>query len=232
MLDFNLLARLYMKRHYSEVEERVKFLIQRFRALSMSTHVLKAKFLRASNLKELAGNPHQILGVLTDVYREALRERHFILSALLASSIAQMNAKVGNQRLADCYATIGLRLAKRLSCPWVEAYAASTWGELLRDRGEYLEAVKAYRTGAQVYADNQMYSLEAYVRVITAETLLIAGYEDEAIAELLLAFPIIERESLVEEAEASVWIMRQAIAQKHLSPGMLRDLRDRLSPVR
>lgn len=228
MIDLNHLARLYLRRHFSYVADRIDSVIERCRLLSMRTQELKAKFLRATNLKEFGENPSQTLSVLRDVYREAVREGNAILAGSLASSLAQMYAKVGHKGLADCYATIGVRLARRVACPWVEAYAVSTWGELLRDRGEYLDAVNAYRAGAQVYAKSSMHPFVAYTRVIIAETLLIAGREDEAIGELLMALPIIERESLTDEAEASVWLMRQAIKQRGMSPTMVREFREQI----
>jgi hypothetical protein len=77
-----------------------------------------------------------------------------------------------------------------------------------------------------------MHSFVAYTRVLTAETLLMAGFKDEAIGELLLALPVIEKEGLVEEAEASVWLLRQAIKQRGMSAAMLRELRERLDCAR
>lgn len=230
MVEFNRLGRLYIRRRYAEVVEQSGPLIERFRTLSMPAHELKVSFVLANSLKDGSYPAQQTLKVFKDTYRAAVRMGNVMLSASLASGLAQLHGKAGNQLLADCYAVLGLRLAERAACPWVSAYAISTRGELLRDRGAYLEAVNAYRAGAQVYAESHMYPFVAYTRVIIAETLLIAGREGDAIGELLLALPIIERESLIEEAEASVWLMRQAIKQRGIRPSMLRDLRERLAP--
>ena len=232
MLEYNRLGRLHATRRYIEVEERIGHLIGRFRSLCMPAEELKAKFLRATSLKDSESAPSQAMVVLKDAYRDAVRAGNTILSASLASGIAQMYGRAGNPRLADCYANIGVRLAIRCACPWAEAYAISTWGELLRDRGEYQRAVEAYRAGARKYARAEMNPFVAYTQVIIAETLVLAGSEEEAMGELLCALPIIEREGLIEEAEASVWLMRQAIRRRGMSWAMLRELRERLIPTR
>jgi len=74
-----------------------------------------------------------------------------------------------------------------------------------------------------------MNSFVAYTRVLTAETLLLAGLEKESLEELFLALPVIETEGLTAEAEASTWLLRQAIQKSQMSPAMLRQFRERLA---
>jgi len=232
MVEYNRLGRLHIMRRYSEVDEQIRPLIERFRALLMPVHELKAKFVHANTLKELGSDPAQALVAMTDVYREGVRAGNLMLTSSTACGIAQMYGQKELPALADCWAAIGVRLAKRAGSPWVVAYALTTLGELLRDRGEYDAAIKQYRAGAHEYSRARMDPFVAYTRVIVAETLLISGREDEAIAELLLALPIIEAENLVAEAEVSVWLLRQAIRGRGMTPAMLRELRERLDLAR
>ena len=91
-----------------------------------------------------------------------------------------------------------------------------------------MHAAAAYRSGASCYLEDGMLPLAAYMRILSAEALLLAEQADEAVSELVRALPVIEREGLTVEAAVSVRLLKQAIEMKRLTPGLLRDVRERL----
>jgi hypothetical protein len=225
------LGRLHTLRRYSEVDRDIGSLVRELQSEGMTLPALKARFVQATNLKELSRDG-EALPALVDVHREAVRGGVHIISSLTASSIAQIHGKHGRDALASCYSGIAARLALRSRCSWVEGYARGTVGELLRDRGAYLHAAFAYRSGALCYEAEGMMPLAAYMRILTAEAFLLAGRADEAISEVFVALPVIEREDLPEEASVSIGLLKAAIEMQGISPGLLRELRDRIHAIR
>ncbi|MGE5412931.1 MAG: hypothetical protein ACM3NW_02060, partial [Syntrophomonadaceae bacterium] len=87
-------------------------------------------------------------------------------------------------------------------------------GEILRDRGRLAEAIPSYRLAVAAYASAGMMAFEAYVRILLAETLLVAGEDRDALLEILKALPIIESLGLVREGVAAVALLRESLSRQ------------------
>ena len=72
-------------------------------------------------------------------------------------------------------------------------------GELLRDRGDLGGSVTAYSDAIRCYEELGMVGMTAYMRIILAETLLLAGRAAEAVSLVVQALPVIEKKNCREK---------------------------------
>ena len=231
MLDFARLIRLHSERSYALVAEEVEAIVERFAQLSMKDKVVKALFLQASNLKELGRSSEALLS-LQHVRNVATAAGDDATLALSLTAMSELYGAAGQFEDAMTVARAAASSASISGCPWIAAYLQGTIGELLRDRSDYTSAAFAYRAAATKYTELGMDSFAAYTRVLLAETLLLAGYEEDAVSELLEAAPVIKRENLTREAIVALGLLREAIRHQHASPEALRELREQLTRMK
>jgi tetratricopeptide (TPR) repeat protein len=230
-LEFERLARLHVTRSYEVVAKHIGKLIARFIELSMKDKEIRARFLQAVNLKELGYNS-EALACFTQLRDDAsLRGDHMIMSLSLAQE-AQIHGIAGQFERAITQALAAAPFAARSGCLWVAAELEASIGEVLRDRGQYAAAICAYQSAILKCANLEMDTVTAYLRVLLAETMLLAGSAREAVAEILAALPVIERESLDREARAVIGLIRGAIRRQQVGPEKLRELIERLRRMR
>jgi tetratricopeptide (TPR) repeat protein len=229
-LDYVGLAQLHTRRRYAQVDHGIDDVIRRFKQLSMRANLLKAHFLRAVNWKELDRRKEALASLLA-IQKDATLYGDLLTASLCAGNIAQLYGLEGYFGLAICYARIAARLAVRSGCGLAQATADGSLGELLRDQGDYYHATGAYRSAISHYEDLRMDSFSAYLRVLVAETLLLAGRDDEALSEILSALPVIERENLSSEAGAATGILREAIRRNSVNLETLRRFRNQLNSL-
>ena len=230
-LSFARLIRLYGARRYREVVDKVGGLIDRFEDLSMTLKALRARFLHALCLKEL-GRSSEALALLATVREGAAARSDSMTAAHALGAAAQLHDEAGSLELAKCELGEATMHAVRSGCPATIAWCAGTMGELLRNRGDYPAAITAYRSCVSTYDEAAMESLSAYMRIVLSETLLLAGREAEALAEILLALPVIDREGMSEEATAAVDLLREAVRRHRANPEALRVLREQLTRMK
>ena len=77
-----------------------------------------------------------------------------------------------------------------------------------------------------------MVSLAAYLRIVLAETLLLAGRPREAEIEILAALPTIEAEQMAQEAFAALKLLRKSLDRSKLDAASLRTLRETMKVER
>ena len=68
----------------------------------------------------------------------------------------------------------------------------------------------------------------AYLRVVVAETLIASNRQKEAVEDILVALPVLDREALVPPAIAAVSLLRESIHRKQADPRTVRELRELL----
>ena len=197
----------------------------------MKDKVVKALFLQASNLKELGRSSEALLS-LQHVRNVATAAGDDATLALSLTAMSELYGAAGQFEDAMTVARAAASSASISGCPWIAAYLQGTIGELLRDRSDYTSAAFAYRAAATKYTELGMDSFAAYTRVLLAETLLLAGYEEDAVSELLEAAPVIKRENLTREAIVALGLLREAIRHQHASPEALRELREQLTRMK
>ena len=74
-----------------------------------------------------------------------------------------------------------------------------------------------------------MNTMAAYLRIVLAETPLLAGRPREAEIEILAAIPTIEREGMVEEGFAALKLLRESVHQSATDVASLRALRESMN---
>jgi tetratricopeptide (TPR) repeat protein len=231
LLEFERLARLYGSRCYQTVADQVGVLIDRFKQLSMDRNVGKTRFLQALSLKDLGRNSDAI-ACLRRAQEDALACGDDLTVSLCVTHMAQLYGIAGQFERAIAHARAAAPLAAHSGCLWALGDVEGTIGELLRDQGDYVSAVVAYRSAIARYDELEMESMAAYLRVVLAQTMLLAGQQDEAVAEILKALPIIEREKLSHEAAVAVALLHEAIRRGQPNPEALRELREQLTRMK
>ena len=98
------------------------------------------------------------------------------------------------------------------------AHLKSVVGESLRQQGNLAAAVSAYRDSVQDYLSLEMLTWAAYVRVVTAETLIALGRHREAEWELLAALPTIEEQKMEPEAFAAIALLKESVRMRRTDP--------------
>jgi hypothetical protein len=97
-----------------------------------------------------------------------------------------------------------------------------------REQGMLAQAAETFRGAAEKYAAAGMSTLEAYLRIVLAETLIALSRFREAEWQIAAALPTIEEQKMVPEGFAAVGLLRESVRQRRANPEALRDLRERL----
>ncbi len=229
-LDHRRVSNLYLDNDYVNALERIDPVIGRFQELRMNESAVKALFLKALLLKE-SGQLEEGLAVFDEVRHQSRIDG---VSGLESSAVSQSAQILGMQgRFAEAIhlAREGLALSRDAGFVAV-ATAQGTVGELLRDRGDFESSIAAYAACVKTYQAGGFFGLAAYMRVLVAEVLLLAGRPREAGAEVVAALPTIERHWLTQEALAATRILREAIRRQQGDPEALRQLREQLQLMR
>ena len=195
----------------------------------MAIESLKVRFLEANLLKDL-GSP-LALGKFTDLVQTCRARSDSLHLGLCLVKIADLNASQGDITAAMRDLKEAGPLLESAGVAWGIAHLHGTIGEVLRDQGHLEEAIEAYRLSLRTFLSGQFSCRSAYLRIVLAETLILAGREEEALVELIAALPLIERESLAREGVAAVALLREALLRKKTDSVALRILRKQMDPI-
>jgi len=229
VLQHRRLCNLYLDSDYVTALEQIDPVIKRFQELRMSESAVKTLFLKALILKE-SGRLEEALAMFDQVRHHARNQGISGMEGFAVSQSAQIRGAQGLLTDAIRLAREGLELSKEGGLLALAA-AQGTVGELLRDRGDFEASIGAYAACGNTYQKGGFFGLAAYMRVLVAEVLLLAGRPREAGAEVLAALPTIERHWLAQEGLAAVGILREAIRQQQADPEALRQLREQLQQM-
>jgi hypothetical protein len=97
-----------------------------------------------------------------------------------------------------------------------------------RDTGQFAIAADLFREAISEYGALSLNTQTAYIRILLAETLLLAGRPREAEIEILAAIPTIEKERMVEEGFTALKLLRESVERSQTDTASLRALRERL----
>jgi tetratricopeptide (TPR) repeat protein len=209
---------------YDEVMQGLPAVKLAFEYMEMANFVARCSYLEATSLKEL-GRDNEALEIFRTLIESAAAQGEPWLRALAHVSMAELEGREGQ------YAAASVMLARAWDCvrdskvPYAVAHFHGIKGEVLRDQGLLPEAVDSYRAAVASYAAARMDSMAAYVRIVLSETLLAAGRDNEATAEIIAALPAIEELELVQEGVAAVALLRESLLRKKADPAALRALR-------
>jgi len=206
--------------------DKIPNLLRDAREGAMETEAIKIRYLEACLLKAL-DSPLAMGRYRELLHLSKIREDPFFVGLCLVN-IADLSASDGHLGFAmRCLAEAG-PILESAGVPWGMAHLHAVIGEVLRDQGHLGEAIEAYRLSLQTYLDRRFSYRSAYLRILLSESLIAAGREEEAVAELIAALPVIERESLAREGLAAISLLREALARRKADPEAVRALRSHL----
>lgn len=226
-VDFQHLCIAYERGEFRWVTDRVAAVISSLRAKDPTNQLGRCQFVQALALKD-EGLFQEALGRLEGLRNSIDGEADPLLLGLVLANMGESLAGMSNYAAAMRYLQDAIELLRVANVPFAVANFRGILGEVLRDQGRLTEAIDSYRAGLASYCDLEMSARAAYLRVILAETLIAAGREGEATAEILRALPILRREQLVPSALAALTLLQESLRRQEIDPHALRQLRDHL----
>ncbi len=231
LVRFAHLSYLHVKGEPSIVLESIGEVIRRFQELGMTDRELSARFLESMALKDIGRLDEALIKLLEVRTMAASIADDLVLGLALAQS-SQIHSELGESAKAEELAFEALPISLRSGCPWAVADVQAGLGEVLRNQADFERSIQGYRAGVAILQRAGMNAKVAYIRVILAESLLLAGRHDESAVEILNALPTIERECLNKEAVAAIAILREAMRRHSSDSGALRTLQASLQRMR
>jgi tetratricopeptide (TPR) repeat protein len=221
------LALLYDSRRYDEALASVAAVRQRFLRLEMEEDATLCDFVEAMALKG-SGNTKVAFAKFSALRSSLSPTKNAPLFGYVAANIgALLSSEHRYAEAFDQYRT-ALSYIRKANHPWMIAILKADIGETLRDCGQLSGAIEAFRESVSDYAALGMKTFVAYIRVVLAETLLLADRPREAEIEVLAALPTIEAEHMVEEGFAALKLLRESVDKSKTDAASLRALRERL----
>lgn len=221
------LALRFDMRRYDEVLELLPSLTGSFKKFGMWSEVIKCQLMTGVTLKESGRKVEALQALLELTEDEACSEDPAVLGVALVN--------LGDVQSASANLTGALKSYQRAAAvlehadrPFIVAHLKATIGQTLRDQGNVLAAVSAFREAAAGYSALGMSTLTAYMRVITAESLIALNRSREAEFEIFAALPVIDQEKMVPEAQAAVKLLLESAKRKDVDKTALTQLRNHL----
>ncbi len=226
-LAYGRLTLCYELRRYDLVLRDVPFLLVRFRKLALEEEEIKCLFLEGMALKE-SGSPQAAMAKFLALEQQLLESDPCRLLGGVLSRIGELYSARGWHYEAMRKYQQALQLLRKSGRPSMVADLKATVGETCRDMGKFATAIDLYREAITDYGELSLGALAAYLRIVLAETLLLAGRPREAEIEILAAIPTIEKERMVEEGFAALNLLRESVHQCQTDVASLRALRERM----
>ncbi len=202
--------------------------LQRF---GLTQQLLICRFLEGIGLHS-AGRSDEALPELESLLTESELVKDRLVYGLVLVNIGQIRAKKGDTSEAFAVLAQARVVIEGSGNRWALANYYNVYAEVLRDLEQYESAIESYGIGVDLLSSMQMESQAAYVRVVLAETMLLAGREDEAQVQIVRALPVISREALLPDATAAIALLRESIRRQKADPEALRTLKLELQKMR
>jgi tetratricopeptide (TPR) repeat protein len=226
-LAYGRLTLCYELRQYDLVLRDTPLLLARFQKLALEEEEIKCLFLEGMALKESGSAQVALAKFLTLEQRLFGSDPCRLLGGVL-SKVGELYSARGRHHEAMQKYQRALPLLRKSGRPSMLADFKGTVGETCRDMGKLATAVDLYREAISDYCELSMGALATYLRIVLAETLLLAGRPREAEIEILAAIPTIEKERMVEEGFAALNLLRESVHQSQTDVASLRALRERM----
>ncbi len=204
-----LVTRGYSRGDFDKVAAQAPEVVQELRDLGMEKESRWAGLASALALKALGRKAEALEAIdrLLELARSAGDDLTASLCHAHRSELVDEQGRL-SEALEDC--RHALFFAQRSDCDWAVAAAQAALAEILRDHGQFDSAIEGYRAATNMYETLGMRAYGSSLRVIFAETLVLAGKPLEAAAEVLKAVPTIERENMTPEGRAAVGVLLEA----------------------
>jgi len=231
LLDTAEAIRLCHRYESARAEAIARDLVGRYESMQLFDQAAKARFLLARVVKD-QGRSLEAVGLFEEVSLAAVETGDLGLQCLALCQRAQALGCQGEFEAALRLVAEAIPLSRRSGCPWTEADVQGTVGELLRDSGDLIGSIAAYSSALRCYERLGMAGLAAYLGVILAETLLLAGRPAEAVSHIVVALRVIEKERIPKEAVVAIGLLGEALRRQKADPDALRQLREQLERMK
>ena len=226
-VSYARLTLFYDRRQYDRVFDLVTSLAESFRKLEMTRERLKCDFLEAMTLKESSRQDEALTKLLT-LQSDAALATEPKMEAFVVLHCGELLSSAGRHAEAlQCLKQVAARESVRTQ-PLLAAHFKSAMAEAFRQQGLLGHAAEALQGAAEAYAAAGMATLEAYLRIVLAETLIALSRFREAEWQIAAALPTIEDQKMVPEGFAAVALLREAMRQRQANPEALQALRQHL----
>jgi tetratricopeptide (TPR) repeat protein len=226
-ISYERLALHHDMRKYDRIFELLPSLKASFKKLNMVREVLKCQFLEATSLKD-AARKGEALTKFAELRSDPLLRNESTLFGLVLANLGELLSSDG--RHAEAMAVFQEALASQSdsSQPLATAHLKVSMAECLRNQGDLDAAVKFYRTAIADYLTVGMQTMVAYIRILSAETLIALSRHREAEWEILTALPIIDEQKMVPEGLAAMALLKESVRRRKTDSNALRELREHL----
>jgi tetratricopeptide (TPR) repeat protein len=209
---YQRLALLYRLSRFDLVEAAIPTVDSSFIDLGMHEDHVKCRVLWAASLK-IGGRYERALEVL-----EPLRgKRDQIPPALygwILLEFGDLHQIGGDYERGIAELTEAAELLRNNNHFTGLAEVMAMLGSAYRAQGLLSEAIDLFQRGRQAYANLGMKSLEAYIRILLAETYLTRGNLADAEREILAAFPTLQEQRMLAEATAGLSLLREVARRR------------------
>ncbi len=221
------LALRYDMARYEDVIELAPSLMSSFEKLGMPREMVKAGLLNAVALKS-TGQTSVALSILEGLRQTDVVSQDCELGGRLLIDIGDIHQIEGRAVEALRIYQEALALLQGRGSTMSLADLKLVVGALSRGQGRYSEAIESFRASIRDFESLGMSTKTAYVRILVAESLLVADRPREAEWELLAALPTIEEQKMVPEGFAAVALLKESVRRRKTDPNALRELREHL----
>jgi tetratricopeptide (TPR) repeat protein len=223
-------ARLALKHQqgrHDEVLELLPWLETSFIRLGMNLELAKARFLRATTLKQL-GRSADALALISSLCEEPAVRSDSGLAGQSLVALGELRASLGDFTGAISAFQQALPVVSQPGRSFVGAELKWAIGDACRASSKTLSALEAYQEALDDYRALGMECREALLRLVVGEVFLQIGRPREAEWQVLAALPVIDREKMVPEGFAAVALLRDSVATRQTNANALVELREYL----
>jgi hypothetical protein len=217
----------YDRRQYKRVFDLLPSLTTSYRKLGMTRERLKCEFLAAMALKE-SSRVDEAMAKLQAMRSDSELVTEPDLEAFAVLHYGELLSEKGRFAEAfECLSEVASRPGVRTK-PLISAHIKTAMAGALREQGLHPQAALALHAAAEEYSAAGMSALEAYVRIVLAETLIALARHREAEWQIAAALPTIEEQKMLPEGFAAVSLLRESLRRRNADSTALREIRERL----
>jgi tetratricopeptide (TPR) repeat protein len=217
----------YDSGRYERALELLPSLTQSFAKLGMERESLKCRFLEAMSLKN-SSRTVEARAILEAISVETTLQRENGMYGLVLLTLGDLSSQDGDTMGAMTQYQRALPLLQAGKQAFAVAHLKGLVGELLRSQGNLAGAVESFRGAIADYADLEMATWVAYLRIVLAETLIALARNREAEWEIRMALPTIEEQKMVPEGFAALALLRESIERRETDAAALREISNRI----
>lgn len=222
-VSYQRLALRLEERRFEELLEQLPGLIESCTKEDMAEDALKCRFLEGLAHMEM-GDLDSAAEVFQFICVDAKRFRNDKLVATAYTNLAQVFGMLGKTEEALECSDEAAAVFQATGNKFGMAKIQWGMGSLLRERGQFSEAIDAYREAQQRFLELGMVADVAAGDLVVADLLLELGQEASALREILKALPTIDELKMVPEGFAALALLRDSVLHNRINREALRQV--------